>query len=524
MRVYRSTCQLCVPTHTRARATSLPLLHPTTLPRSCAAYVALRFRAVGVNGSRRDWPSLLAGPLHATRGDAAAAVATARATTAEDGILRVVRQVVTDSPGGELLTVVTQPNVLVGDNMICSDTLFFYAVPPPPRTDLPSPPAPPPMGGVTPASGASPPGPHEEGAAVSPAAAQSVIGRLERWADETMRSDVGSGSSFVLGVGAPKVGKSAFLSLVPCVLQLRRACAGARPAIFFEHLFAEGASPAECMRGLVSEFHYFQIQHDLAPPGSIVASGLLAEPFIAFQTLVPFVAQRLAEKGLGPLVVLLDECQAPLVNRGATDPERATFRQQRTAYMAALKHVIQVCKGAHFVCAGSGMVAFIDMLRSMPTGGFDMFANAYVVRMGDTLPQTVALQVAEDLVALARFEGGFADATLPQRIVAALAHPMLSVRTALIADVLRRYRFMDPSAEERSLPACIEDCVSKMERDMRSDTLTSLDGVDSAGLDALRALADDVNWMCGSNAPPSFSGVSKPGGVSFPPPPRCNAW
>ena len=460
---------------------------------------------------------MLAGTVHLTRGDAAAAVSSARAATAVDGLLRVVRQEVTEPPFGELHTVVTQPGVLAGPSALSTDTLHFYAVPPIPRPASPPAAAPPPSAvGPVPASAAPSVDVHAGGAAISPAPALSVLGRLEEGADRTARNPVGAGSSFVLGVGAPKVGKSAVLTLVPAVLQFRLAVAGARPAVFFEHSFSEGlSSPAACMVQLLEDLHEFRIHYRLAAPGSTLADGHAARPFSAFQTLVPSISQQLANIGYGPLIILIDECGALLVNRGQTDEERTLFRQQRTAYLAAIKHVVWACRGAHVVCTGSGMVQFIDAMRSMGSGGFVMFDDAYILRMGDSLPPQLALQVAEDLATRAGIVIADAAApdTVPKRVLAALAHPMLSVRTALIADILRRYRHQGEA--DLSVRECAMLTVLKMAQDMRNDTLPSLDGVDPLGLDTLRNLASDVDWMSGSPAPPSISGVAAPGGRAF---------
>lgn len=453
-----------------------------------------RFRTVTLPAgvapiSRSDggFPSLLSGQLHLDHTAAGRAVAAARAATTHDGILRVVREAVVDDPYGELHTVVMQPGTLPAS--VSGDTLFYYAVPSPlPRLPLRQqppptalPPAPPalllPVG---PQSGVFPPRDRERG--LTPAAELSAVGRVERWADRMLDDVPGQGSSIMMGVGAPKVGKSTFMDLVPAIVQLRRASHGAPAAVFFQHTFTEGVAPAACMVGLLEGLHEFQISFGLADRGTTLAAGHATRPFSAFQTLVPTIAGRLAAAGHGPFIVAIDECSAPLLPplRGAGDVERTAFRADRTAYLAALKSVVEACEGAHIVAVGSGMVGFLNALVSQGSHGFHMLGDAHIVRLGDSMPLTLARCVAEDLAHLA----GFNDSELPDRVVAALSHPFLSLRTALIADIVRRYEGVTPL--ERRLDDSVAACVSKMESDMRSDVLAALDDAPTTAMEVLQ--------------------------------------
>ena len=491
-----------------------------------------RFRAItlpsGIAVTRRSmaggFPSLLSGKLYDNSVAAARAVDTALAEAAVDGMLRVVREAVTEDPFGELHIIVTQRGVL--PTVRGRNRLYYYAVPSPaaplplrqqqlPNAGPPPPPLPPPM--PSPVSGESPP--RDPASILSAAAELSAVGRVERWADRMMvDEEPGQGSSILLGVGAPKVGKTTFLELVPAVVQLRRACHGVRPAVFFQHTFAEGEAPARCMVGLLRDLHAFQVTYGLCATGSSLTDSDKQDPFIAFKTHVPIVARQLASKGFGPFIVIIDECAALLVPplRSAGEAARVQFRTDCIEYLGALKQILTACQGAHIVCAGSGMIAFLNALVSQGSHGFHMLGDAHIVRLGDSLPPRVAQRIAVELAALA----GLADADLPGRIVTALEHPFLSPRIALIADILRRYEEV-PLAERRFNDS-VAGCVSKMESDMRSDMLASVDDMPTTAMDVLRGLAVDAGWMSGAaaRAPASVSGVGGGGtdGVLYPAP------
>lgn len=189
-------------------------------------------------------------------------------------------------------------------------------------------------------------------------------------------------------VGPVQSGKSATLTRVlPLMISDSYSNIGINPFIVkFSFVVGQNIETAACaLVTYVARFAKAKLGIAVDVPNNPSTTfGLMA-------ILLGEVAQRVEEKGCH-LWLLLDEAQAPLL-ASKTAEECRVFTSQ-------LKSAIKYCYdyGGRIVLTGSGMMTFVNEIRSAKTNGYVFFSSATFVLLGRSLSESTALVLAETII------------------------------------------------------------------------------------------------------------------------------